>query len=302
MLVVPDSSVRGSQDGLCYLKAVLLICVGVSLVGCGSSSQTAGEMEPAQQAEWLLSKDKRYSNRMARQKANGISSEKAVANYVESIHAIDLSPLPSDLRSAYHEHRVAWESYEQQAGQMPELDMASVINVGQAVGRIVGSEGTDLLAWKSLLTSAVGTEETDQEGPTIESTWQDVQRLAVRLGATIEVKPYRYPDEKMVVVREIRVEDGNWDPNLLGAGPPDIRLSVLVNDTPMCRAEGKDSYNLSPECRFLIRPDTEVEIDVVDDDLNRPDPIGTWKGHGGALIEGGLSFDEVLRISVERGR
>lgn len=272
----------------------------VLLLGCASSSGTkeVGQMNTAQQVEWLLSKDLRYANQMDRQRENGVSEEQAVSTYVDRIFGIDLSTLPQDVQTAYHEHRRAWREYERTLSSAPKVDLASLVNLGQALMRLKASGAGDVAAWTTFL-SEIESSQGGEVGRRIETTWKEVQNLAVQHEASVEVAPFRYPDEKLVSISEIEAEEGNWDPNLVGIAAPDIRLSVYLGETPACFVEGMDSYTLSPDCSFLVRPSSELKIRVVDDDINEPEVIGEWDGAGEDFLST-RSFDEVRRLVVER--
>jgi len=285
------------------ISTFFLLGLAFLLAGCASSSKTKDveEMEPERQVEWLLAKDQRFSNELGRRQENGVPSEQAISVYVDSISAVDLSPLPEDMRKAFGDHRDVWQQHEEVLTSSG-VDFGSVANIGQAALRAGGSGGWDISALLSLLRE-VQSELQSQEGEEtlskIDETWSEVQTFASEYGATVEVSPFRYPDERTVSVEEIEVEQDNWDPNFGSIAAPDIRLSVHVDGAPTCLSEGKDSYVFAPKCTFLIRPSSIVEIQVVDDDIGQPDVIGTWRGSGKELLSL-RSFGKVRRFAVKQ--
>jgi hypothetical protein len=285
------------------ISTIFLLGLALLLAGCASSSRTKNveEMEPERQVEWILAKDQRFSNELGRRQENGVPSEQAISIYVDSISAVDLSPLPEDVRIAFGDHRDAWKQYgEVLSGS--GVDLASVANIGQAALRAEASGGWDISALLTLLRE-VQSEPQSQEGEEtlskIDETWSEVQTLASEYGATIEVSPFRYPDERLVSVEEVEVEQDNWDPNFGSIAAPDIRLSLRVDGAPTCLLEGKDGYVFAPKCTFLIRPSSIVEIQVLDDDIGQPDVIGTWEGYGEELLSL-WSFEKVRRFAIKQ--
>ena len=277
-------------------EALLVVVSLLIFAGCGSSAEVTDpkNMDEEKRIEWLLRKDLRFSNQMERRRENGVSEDRAVSYYVEQISGIDLEHLPRAVRSAYQGHRQAWESYYESL-ENAEVNMASSI-LG-AIVRLKASGGADLAALGTMV-SSLGESEVARAGRRVDKTWEKVRETASEGGASLQVSPFRYSDERLVSVAGIEVERGDWDPNLGGFGAPDIRLSLYLDGVPACFDEGKDSYTFSPSCSVLVRPSSEIRIRIVDDDINEPDPIGEWVGTGKQLssIE---SFGKVRSIRLD---
>ena len=254
-------------------------------------------MEPQAQIEHVLSKDQRYANQLARQLKNGISERQAIATYVENIFEIDVSPLPKDFRGAFHEHRQAWREQKEALSAAPKADSSSLMNVRQALVQIGGESRVDLGAWMNLISEIGASDGTGAENK-IGETWERVQELAGQHGATVEVAPYRYPDETLVSLVEAHA---TWDPGIARVAKSDVRLTLSVDGAEMCSLEEQDVYDHRVGCEFLVRPSSKVRAHLVDDNLDKPGPLGTWKGSGTELLsDSARSPSQVLRLRVER--
>ena len=281
--------------------SLLAFIVVFLTAGCSptTDSKDLREMEPQAQIEHVLSKDQRYANQLARQLKNGISERQALATYVENIFEIDVSPLPKDFRLAFGEHRQAWREQKEALSAAPKADSSSLMNVRQALMQIGGESRVDLGAWMNLI-SEIGASDGNGAESKIGETWKRVQELAAQHGATVEVAPYRYPDETLVTLMEAHA---TLDPSIRRATAPDIRLTLSVDGAEMCSLEEQDVYDHRVGCEFLVRPSSKVRAHLVDDDLDAPDSIGTWKGSGKELLsDSARSSGQVLRLTVEKKR